>query len=344
MMEPIDRILKGAKLDARYKAALRAVLSNGIWTLDRKFDAGFTETDVCPLCPEGEGPSRCSFLHLAWSCQCPKIVDLRNTMGTQDLCDRALGEANTTPLWTRAIAWIPEMFGNEIGTEADFIFVTIDNSTLGINAFVDGSGLHPKSASLRRCGWAFSLVMEDGRVLRHGYGPLPKSVKVQTVPASELYALFQVLRVCAGGTRIHSDCDYVVKGFALGLRAHRGSHLRSLWTQVFAENARAMATVVKVKAHTTEEDVRTGKIDAEVREANNYVVRLAKQGAAIHDIEREYLCEFKNIQSRVELVAPYLANLVALTSSLCSAPGRQRAHRKNKILSQKTYFGRSNSP
>ena len=97
-------------------------------------------------------------------------------MGTQDFCERALREANTSPLWTRGLAWIPEMVGNEIGTEADFIFETIDNSTLGINAFVDGSGLHPKSASLRRCGWAFSLVMEDGRVLRHGYAPLPKSV------------------------------------------------------------------------------------------------------------------------------------------------------------------------
>ena len=205
-------------------------------------------------------------------------------MGTQDLCERALREADTSPLWTRGLAWTPEMVGNKVGTEADFIFETIDDSTLGIRAFVDGSGLHPTSASLRRCGWAFSLVLEDGRVLRQGHGPLPRRVKVQTVPAAELYALYQVLKVCAVGTRVHSDCDYVVKGFALGLRAHKGSHLRDLWILVFVENERALANVVKVKAHTTEADVKNGIIDAEIRAASNYVDILAKQGAAIHDI------------------------------------------------------------
>ena len=252
-------------------------------------------------------------------------------MKVEHLCSIARQEQASNPVWTRGVALLPpDAVLPPLGTSDDFERLVVAPGCLGINAFIDGSGMCPKIPALRRCGWSVVFVEIDGSILQARYGPLP--LWSQTVPCSELFALWQCVAICAEETRIHCDCSFVVNGFAMGAKHPanlEGLHA-NLWSKIFEVSARKKFHVVKVAAHTTDEDVRCVRIEAEVRRANETADTLAKQGARLHaappTLEREHL----QANALVTLVCSYLAKVVVLSTAHCDMPSRKRFYRRNR--------------
>ena len=89
--------------------------------------------------------------------------------------------------------------------------------------------------------------------------------------------------------------------------------------------------MVKVKAHTTEFDVRLKKKTEPVdRAANEYVDTLAKEGAQIHVVTEALRDQFEATRRSLGLIAPFLAAVVAMSSTLCSLLGRSPT-RRNRL-------------
>ena len=101
----LSRRGKNKLVEPAERAALRAVISGGIWDPFRKWEAGFPDTErFCPWCRRELGVELdCTFAHLAWQCLEPGLVLLRREMDVEQLCATALSEVRVNnPLWTRA--------------------------------------------------------------------------------------------------------------------------------------------------------------------------------------------------------------------------------------------------
>ena len=154
----------------------------------------------------------------------------------------------------------------------------------------------------------------EGNPLRFAYGPLP--LWVQTVPVSELFGLFQILRWMTAG-RVHTDCQMVVDGFAKGELhpTNADGPYSKIWKGIFDRARGKDIEVVKVLAHATDADVVAGRIDHECKKANDFVDTCAKLGAAKHKVSRAVSISQKAVFVRVDTVARFLAKVVICTSS-----------------------------
>ncbi len=75
----------------------------------------------------------------------------------------------------------------------------------------DGSGgPFTSEPRLRRCGWAFVAMDEDGSIVAQGWGPLEGWR--QTVPLSEREAATQLAASIQGDLQLFVDASYVVRG------------------------------------------------------------------------------------------------------------------------------------
>ena len=107
------------------------------------------------------------------------------------------------------------------------------------------------------------------------------------VPRAELAGLLEVMKMTELPLRVLCDCAFVVDGYAALVegRSIRGLDHQDLWAAVEAEVKKGglqRVQVVKVKAHTTLQDVEAGKISVLYRLYNERVDEFAKKGAGEH--------------------------------------------------------------
>ena len=111
-------------------------------------------------------------------------------------------------------------------------------------------------------------MQEDGAYSYGQYGSLQEEQVSQTVPRAELTALERCLDhlqhiAWVGETTIYSDASIVVDGIHKGWQHCSASELSEYWRRIFTKIFNIAAgggqvTVLKIKGHITEEEVRAG--------------------------------------------------------------------------------------
>ena len=114
------------------------------------------------------------------------------------------------------------------------------------DVYGDGSGLFPRIARLRRCGWGITCYAPGRGIIARAYGPLPGWL--QDVPAAESYALLIALRFCSETLTFYTDCKAVLKWWRLGPRVTGAASFKyaAVWRQIRARVADVGYDAVKV--------------------------------------------------------------------------------------------------
>ena len=135
--------------------------------------------------------------------------------------------------------------------------------------FTDGA-LRGAFREIRRAGWAFAMLgSQPGTIAAVHYGVITDAYP--TVLRTELTAILEALRLAIEPIAIYSDSGQAVDGFARGQRwccssRRDGADVwRKIWDQV-AEVGEVR--VLKVKAHTTVDDVKEGRISEHLQSGN----------------------------------------------------------------------------
>lgn len=155
---------------------------------------------------------------------------------------------------------------------------------------------------------------EDGDPRRSHYAPFPGSV--QTVPKSEMFALFMILSWIKEDATIWSDCKSVVEAFARG-REHPSNRLSlhaQLWRGIFDRADPKRVRVRKVLAHSTEEHVRRGLVTPTQRKSNDSVDSCEHVGAVKHATDKQKRIAQRKLCDKVRKVAASRAKVVILTA------------------------------
>jgi len=161
-------------------------------------------------------------------------------------------------------------------------------------AYTDGAASHNQSRTARRAG--------AGVFFSHGN---PKNLSLalpgptQTNQRAELYAVLRVLRARLHCVEVRTDSKYVIDGCVAQRRVWRAREWRTrrgplanmdLWQEVDALlEARPAWSIrfVKVKGHSTWEDVARGKVSVMDKLGNDAADGLAVAGARLHGLPAE---------------------------------------------------------
>ena len=319
---------------AEERSVYRTLVTNGIWTEDRLWAAGFVENGGCKACGEAA-----SIMH-RWSC--PALARKRHDMG---ISRRMLAEAQehqnlSNPLWSHGIVADPLVAAPlPLLTSRVCWEVPPPAGHFEGTAFGDGSGLHPRFARRIRCGWAVATVATDrfGKcwVTASAFGPLPGLL--QTVPAAEACALLMFLAFAGPGKLAFvTDCAWVISCLAAGPAGttgsmHRHAEIwREIWKKVADIGGLEFLTVSKIKAHTAKKSVQAGTLEAERRFGNEAADRLAKMGAAQHPVSQLVERRADQAIQTAEVVGKTLAtlHLAALKNGTDTTPKRDRRRRQ----------------
>ncbi len=151
------------------------------------------------------------------------------------------------------------------------------------DVYTDGA-VRGKWRRIMRAGWGVVVLKQDGqKVAWRMHGVCPDVYP--SVFRAELTAVLNVLRIAMPPLVVHVDNAEVVRGFQLGrdwcLAPDRdgGELWREVWERMGEMEGRV--EVVKVKAHTAEEDVREGVITERDRFGNLHADAEARRGARL---------------------------------------------------------------
>ena len=323
---------------------------------------GFAESPLCELCGGAEDTP----FHRAWECSATAALRSEHELG--GLALRAQRERDTCPVWTTG--WLPctavptepphaqrvvkcawfypeerrfEELGHDLsaGAGSEWSASEFGQSLRGARRFyLDGSGLQPKHASLRRAGWG--VAWRDSRA-RWGafYGPLVGPQ--QTVPRAELTALRELLTLAQPPLVAVSDCQNVVDGFTHPTPAvgKVGSGLEDLWRDVRTFRAEPRwdgdaVTLEKVRAHQTLRAVELGRLSLEDWRGNDVVDRVAKRAAAIHAVPESVAARHRQELELASRVAAHFARVLVLFAR--ESPPRRRV-RKRRAAAERRPVG-----
>jgi ribonuclease HI len=159
----------------------------------------------------------------------------------------------------------------------------------------DGAASDNQSRTVRKAGAGVYFSHCNPRNLS-----LALPGRVQTNQRAELYAALRVLQMCLHKVEIRTDSKYVLDGATKyrhtwrtrGWRSRRGSDLRNqdLWTELdsLLETRPAWAVrFIKVKGHSTWDDVASGGVSAVDKIGNDAADALAVAGARLHSLPVE---------------------------------------------------------
>jgi len=172
------------------------------------------------------------------------------------------------------------------GQGKQLTFGAISANPGGIVVFTDGSGGTAGSDTrLRRCGWAYSQIEASTHRLVASHSGVLEG-PVQTVTRAELTAFAEALRGTPQGLNLTvvSDSAYVVNEFAKLQGGVLPMKHRDIWAAIkrhmLCRPDRSIRCV-KVKAHTTEDDLAKGRYGITVftREGNDLADAAANQAA-----------------------------------------------------------------
>ena len=262
------------------QACLRNAVANGLWPQARLFGEGLADTDTCQACLSDAGTSR----HRLYGC--PVAESYREHYG----CPRMFQQERLhggLPLWTRVLLPDPTWGFPMPLLESHCVWeLQPAGGLLEGEGYGDGSGLHPKFARVRRCGWGLVVHTPGLGVTARLRGPLPGLQ--QEVPAAESMALLVYLENLGVGEAIFfTDCMFVVDTFHKGpaFSSHGWFVYADIWRKIWvkARDVGLESIMVQwIPAHTSPKAVEDGLISHRQRECNEQADALAKAGAAMH--------------------------------------------------------------
>jgi len=290
---------------------LQMICAGGIWTNKRKYDAGLKDNKRCPHC----GKVGHDEYHLIWDCRRIEESTHPDIVRTQYLRSRvARCRTGQECIWFRGI--IPKNWTN-IPEKEVITMGKVENRDpydhflpIG-HVYLDGSGgKYSNDPRIRQCGWAWiQQSVEGGPELATGhFGTLEGK---QTVPRAEMQALIAFLQFCEtldtiGSIIIHTDAKIVLDGVNKGPKVKHGEN-GDLWEElwdVYQElvDKGWIYNILKVKAHTTHDDVISGKISKYDQDGNGIADNWAGKGADINQIPDAKYDEINWIDATVWLV------------------------------------------
>ncbi len=229
-----------------------------------------------PRCPCGKEVS-CTWHML---CECPLTEDLRANYQDEDMFVLSRRQ-HWNPLYSRGVPARPRMPPPPDDISRDFGDQTFPRLASG-DAYTDGA-MRGRCRQVLRAGWAFAIVDQSGAVVWGRYGSLAE--RYPSVLRAELRGLLEILRCAADSLTVHVDNAEVVRGMQMGHKWCRQARREGadLWDQVWAlaEPMGRRLSVVKVKAHLTDEALSRGLISRRDLLGNRAADELAKRGAVL---------------------------------------------------------------
>ena len=302
LLEPMVKLLqpaaRGRDWEAKDQGCLRMAVVGGRWSQERRHRAGYTESDVCTKCLAAVGTDH----HDVYDC--PGFRAFR----TQYNAPALLSNARRRPemaLWTQALMTDPSrdfpapLMVHQIIWEK----AAADGRLQGIG-YGDGSGLRPRHAAMRRCGWGLIMHTPGIGITARLYGPLPGWQ--QDVPAAVSWAFWVLLtNFGIGQVEFVTDCKFVLDTFTAGpSRSSSGWFFyagiwRSIWWRV-ADIGLENVMMRWVPAHTSQRAVNDGTISFLDQICNKEADERAKAGAKMHPDSDEVA---NRVEKSIEVVA-----------------------------------------
>ncbi len=275
----LRRRLRNAGVRTAADASVAALVEGGWWTPARRAAAGLGSS-ICASCGRAVG----TLWHRLGDCSTTK-QEREGAGGCPGWLLKKARASVWDPLFARGVPALPNVPppppAKAIRTRVDG--EEGDEEVATGDVYTDGA-VRGRWRRIMRAGWGV-VVLKEGecRVAWKIHGSCPEVYP--SVFRAELTAVLNVLRVALPPLRVHVDNSEVVKGFGMGREwcLEPGRDGGELWKEVWArmEDLEGEVEVVKVKAHTTEEDVDEGVVTERDRYGNMHADAEAKRGARL---------------------------------------------------------------
>ena len=158
----------------------------------------------------------CNLGHRIWRCQAEYMAGLGERWAAPaDLIITQQCDVEGHPAWERALQPRPSKPMQKVSAHESFRWVVEpEGGFIEGTAYSDGSLLDGPIAELVRCGWAFAVLDDDGRIVASTYGVPPPWIK--DIGGAEAWGVLQVgLRAIPGKVKFMIDCQpcvYMIHG------------------------------------------------------------------------------------------------------------------------------------
>jgi len=241
----LDPAVKIKGWNAQLRGALRSAVTNRQWPQQRKFKAGLVDDPSCRLCvavlgcrPGEPGTPIGSLAHRCAECFCLK--GLRQTAAPPDVIrhERDPGASPVKTAWiTRALQPTLAYSVPPPAAAASFRWMVPPVGGLlhhSWTVYTDGSMLDGPLPLIRRTGWAFVALDDDGKVCAIARGVPPPWIS--TIFGAEVWAILQAVVVAPALGPIRIDCKAAVDLLRIGPGSSGMSRrvTAPVWASIFA--------------------------------------------------------------------------------------------------------------
>ena len=363
LIEPLWQLLKPNTKEHNWTAAhrgcLRSVVANRQFTQSRVMQCGWALHDRCLLClsriVEAEGNEqggskrsvrdaieatadqinrapRGDLVHRHWGCPVTKPV--RDELAPQqDVRTAADVNVRGHPAWERALVTRPTMpLKRRSPTETFNWHVKPEQLPVAGKVYPDGSARDGPYPELERCGWAFVVLDDNGRIIASAYGVPPPWIT--DIGGSEAWALYQGL-LCT----IPEQCEYWPDCYPVKLAIDKGAEVamdpRNPLARVHGMIHTALQSVSSevvgwMPSHLTKADLFHGMAKKsnglEVTEhdlfGNDVADKLAKLGAEFHRAPHEEVKRWKKAHQVAKSRAKWIGQATFAANNWDSYPFR----------------------
>jgi len=218
------------------KATLAEVIaSDGIWTQQKKFDAGLVGSPLCPRCKVAPETKR----HRAYGCICNDDLDLKVDEKIKERAGKDLDVPKNECFWLRGIipkAWIEDVIKTmepDAGKD-NLIFATGDAAGLQLGerldvrrAYTDGA-LTSVYKELQHGTWGVAILNKDETEAKAGwYGTC--CADTTSSSSAEIQGATRAIQFTEGSLEIVTDSDVLVNGVRDGKHKIPQKHLALQW-------------------------------------------------------------------------------------------------------------------
>jgi hypothetical protein len=158
--------------------------------------------------------------HRIWKCLAGGMAELRDKWAApEDLATSSQCNIAGHPAWERALQPRPSKPMKNAASEASFRWVVEpEGGLIEGTAYSDGSLRDGPIVELARCGWAFAVLDDSGRIVASAHGVPPPWIK--DIGGAEAWAALQVgLRAVPGKVKLMIDCQPCVAMIHGGMTA-----------------------------------------------------------------------------------------------------------------------------
>ena len=303
-----EPLAKCARSSNKCNAALvNKFVSNGITTNLRLYNMGYDVDPACALC----GEALDTVYHRLYTC----IHNQRRAQINlgKELFDQAICGGEDCLLFNRGLAPMPPIDPPCDQTIVRYVNFSADTWLKPENGkvYLDGSCSDPTSSVLARAGFGICQIDGDGSLLHGIYGSLPRRLPQTSMQAEAgaVVASFELSHDAIGAT----DCSLIEKDFRKGIQtaAQASSPIADSWRQILHQrNPDAMADIVKVKAHRSENEVSQGE-DWTDWKGNDEADKLAKLGAELHAVPVLQKKDYHALNTKIRSIIQHMVDTLS---------------------------------